>query len=42
MLGIGTFWEAEESRLGRGEEKPLSLEGSKGMCRAEFLEDGGF
>lgn len=42
MLGVGTSWEAEESGLGRAEENPLSLRDSKGMCRAEFLEDGGF
>lgn len=42
MFGIGALWEAEESGLGRAEEKPLSLEDSKGMYRADFLEDGGF
>lgn len=39
MLGIGTLWEAEEYGLGRADENPLSL---RAMCRAEFLEDGGF
>lgn len=42
MLGIGTWWEAEESGLGRAEKNPLSLRGSKACVGLSFWKMGDF
>lgn len=42
MLGIGTLWEAEESGLGRAEEKPLSLGAARACVGLSFWKMGDF
>lgn len=42
MLGIGTPWEAEESGLGRAEEKPLSLGAASTWVGLSFWKRGDF